>query len=592
MRQFESPLVLILVFAAVVSLALRQWVDAGIVIAIVLGSGALGFWQEYDASRAVETLRARLRLTALARRDGRETPVPVGDLVPGDVVLLSAGTLVPADGLVLSARDFQVSEAALTGETFPVEKRPGITAAEAAPAARTNAVFLGTSVRSGSATALILRTGAATEFGAIAQRLRARPPETDFQRGVRQFGTLLMRVMVVIVLFVLTLNLLLGRQVVESLLFAVALAVGLSPELLPGIISVTLSAGAREMGRRGVIVRRLDAIESLGSMDVLCTDKTGTLTEGRVTLRAATDAEGADSAEVMQLAFLNAALETGIANPLDEAIVAAGKDRGLSAAGWEKRGEIPYDFVRRRLTVLVAAPSGAGLMITKGAVAEVLDICTHWQTGADLQPLDPAARAGLEVFFRQKGEEGCRVLALATRTRARRRRPRPHRRTGHDLPRLPGLPRPAQGRCRPDHRRPCPPGHRHQGHQRRQPPCHRASCPQHRAGPRKPADRPGHRRDEGRIALAPGAAHRAVRGNRPAAEGTHRPCAAAHRPFRRLHGRRHQRRARAARRRCRHLGRRRGGCGARKRRHHPSAPRPERAEDRASRMAARPLPTR
>ena len=244
--------------------------------------------------------------------------------------VLSAGNLIPADGLVIEAEDFLVSEASMTGESFPVEKRPGMIPPDAPIAARTNAVFLGASVRSGTAKVLAVRTGRQTEFGAIAGRLRARPPETDFARGVRQFGYLLIRVMVVIVLFVLTVNLLLDRPVIESLLFAVALAVGLSPELLPAIISVTLSAGARAMNKRGVIVRRLDAIENLGSMDILCTDKTGTLTEGAIVLSDVFDAGNRASDEVRRLAFLNAAFETGIENPLDAAIVAAGASAGLT----------------------------------------------------------------------------------------------------------------------------------------------------------------------------------------------------------------------------------------------------------------------
>ncbi|MFN3847025.1 MAG: HAD-IC family P-type ATPase, partial [Paracoccaceae bacterium] len=256
LRQFESPLVLILAFAAVISLVLQQWVDAGIILAIVLGSSALSFFQEYRASTAVEELKKRLALTARVLRDGAERVLPVTQIVPGDVIVLSAGNLIPADGLVIEAQDFLVSEASMTGESFPVEKRPGIIAADAPLAVRTNMVFLGSSVRSGTARVLVVRTGRRTEFGSIAARLRSRPPETDFARGVRQFGYLLIRVMVVIVLFVLTVNLLLERPVIESLLFAAALAVGLSPELLPAIISVTLSAGARAMAKRGVIVRR------------------------------------------------------------------------------------------------------------------------------------------------------------------------------------------------------------------------------------------------------------------------------------------------------------------------------------------------
>src|SRR5512134_918249 len=399
LRQFESPLVLILAFAAALSLALQQWVDAAIILAIVLGSSLLSFFQEYRASTAVEELKRRLALMCRVVRDGVEQMVPVSALVPGDLILLSAGNLIPADGLVIEAEDFLVSEASMTGESFPVEKRPGKISPDAPIAARTNAVFLGASVRSGTAKVLAVKTGRRTEFGAIAARLRARPPETDFARGVRQFGYLLIRVMVVIVLFVLTVNLLLERPAIESLLFAVALAVGLSPELLPAIISVTLSAGARAMGKRGVIVRRLDAIENLGSMDILCTDKTGTLTEGTVVLNDALDADNRPSAEISQLAFLNAAFETGIENPLDAALVAAGESAGLTTRGLSKLDEIPYDFLRRRLTIVVAeddAPA-AHLFVTKGAFSNVLDICSSVDRDGVPAPLDAVGRAGLEA---------------------------------------------------------------------------------------------------------------------------------------------------------------------------------------------------
>jgi P-type Mg2+ transporter len=417
LRQFESPLVLILAFAAALSLALQQWVDAAIILAIVLGSSLLSFFQEYRASTALEELKRRLVLMCRVMREGVEQAVPVSTIVPGDLILLSAGNLIPADGLVIEAQDFLVSEASMTGESFPVEKRPGIIVADAPIAARTNAVFLGASVRSGTAKVLAVKTGRRTEFGAIAARLRARPPETDFTRGVRQFGYLLIRVVVVIVLFVLTVNLLFDRPVIESLLFAVALAVGLSPELLPAIISVTLSAGARAMSKRGVIVRRLDAIENLGSMDILCTDKTGTLTEGAIVLSDVLDPGNRPSDEVRRLAFLNAAFETGIENPLDAAIVAAGAGAGLTTRGFSKIDEIPYDFLRRRLTIVVAgddAPS-QHLIVTKGAFSNVLDTCSSLDLGGVDVPLDAQRRAELGDVFKNKGAEGFRALAVATR---------------------------------------------------------------------------------------------------------------------------------------------------------------------------------
>jgi Mg2+-importing ATPase len=417
LRQFESPLVLVLVFGAAVSLVLRDFVDAAIILVIVLGSALLGFFQEYRASAAVAELRRRLALTARVLRDGRLETIPASGIVPGDVVELSAGNLVPADALVLSATDFLVSEASLTGESFPVEKQPGVLPAEAPLAARTNAVFLGTSVRSGTARVLVARTGRDTLYGAIADRLNIRPGETEFQRGVRQFGVLLVRVMVLMVLFVLAVNQFLGRPVLESLLFAVALAVGLSPELLPAIVSVTLSRGARAMAKKGVIIRRLEAIENLGSMDILCTDKTGTLTLGTMSLDAAVDPDGTKSEQAMRLAYLNAALETGIDNPLDEAIVKAGAAAGLGTRGFAKIDEIPYDFMRKRLTIVVAGTENGGdhRIVTKGAFSNVLAICTTMQRGGAEVPLDAAARERLEAWYRQKGMEGYRVLALATK---------------------------------------------------------------------------------------------------------------------------------------------------------------------------------
>lgn len=418
LRQFESPLVLVLVFAACVSAALRDWVDAGIVVAIVLASALLGSAQEHRASSAMRQLRQRLALVARVLRDGVERDVPASSVVPGDVVLLSAGKLVPADGLVLEATDFLVSEAAITGESFPVEKRPGTVDAGVPAAGRTNAVFLGSSVRSGTARMLAVRTGRATDFGAIAERLRLRAPETDFARGVRQFGQVLVRTMLVIVFAVLTANLLLGRPPVDSLLFSVALAVGLTPELLPAIVTVTLAAGARAMGARGVIVRRLDSIENLGSMDVLCTDKTGTLTTGAIVMKDALDASGAHDDAVARLAFVNAALETGIENPLDAAIVAAGQAAGFDVAGIAKIDEIPYDFMRRCLTIVVADPDAPGrhLLVTKGAFANVLERCVAVAVPGGEAPLDERRRAALDAVFRARGAEGQRVLALATRS--------------------------------------------------------------------------------------------------------------------------------------------------------------------------------
>lgn len=416
-RQFKSPLTLILLFGGAISLGLGDWLDATIIFVIVGASAGLSFYQEYGATRAIAALQERLALKVRVLRGGAETIVPVQELVPGDVILLAAGSLIPADGLVLAANDCLVTEASLTGEALPVDKLPGTVAADTPIAGRSNALFMGSSLRSGTATMLVVETGPRTQFGEIAARLRTATPETEFGRGVRHFGTMLLRVMIVIVLAVLTVNQLLGRPVVESLLFAVALAVGLSPELLPAIISVTLAAGARELARGGVIVRRLEAIENLGSMDVLCTDKTGTITEGAIVLDAVLDPNGDPSPTVREAGFLNAALETGIANPLDTAIVAAGSQAGLAIGARRKVAEIPYDFMRRRLSIVVEDPAAPGVrrMITKGAFSDVLAVCTQIRTANGDQPLDAAARQRIQTLFQAKGDAGFRALAVAER---------------------------------------------------------------------------------------------------------------------------------------------------------------------------------
>ncbi len=409
-RQLENPLVLILIVAAAISALVGEWSDALVVLLIVVASGAIGFFREYDAGRALEKLRERVKILARVLRDGTPRSIPAAEVVPGDVVLLSAGSLVPGDGVVLEANDFFVSQAVLTGESFPVEKQPGTAPLVSSLPERTGCVFLGTSARSGTARCLIVRTGRSTAFGAIAGRLSLRPPETEFDRGLRHFGYLLARVMSVMVLAVFALNVFAHRPVIESLLFAVALAVGLTPELLPAILSVNLARSAQGMARHGVLVRRLNAIENFGAMDVLCTDKTGTLTEGVVRLDAALDPEGRPSDEVLRWASLNASLQTGLENPLDQAILERGR-RDL--AGSEKLDEIPYDFVRKRMTVVVRE-GGRARMLTKGALANVLQACSR-SAGTGEPALDEARRQALIARFEAWSAQGLRVLGVAVR---------------------------------------------------------------------------------------------------------------------------------------------------------------------------------
>ncbi|QKC79690.1 magnesium-translocating P-type ATPase [Mesorhizobium erdmanii] len=413
-RQFRSPLVLILVFAAAVSMFVGEGREAAIIGGIVLASCVLSFTQEYGASRAMEALQQRVSRKATVLRDSLERMINVEDIVPGDVVCLSAGNLIPVDGVILEARDFNVSESVLTGETFPVVKSAGRSAPEAGIAQRTNAVFTGTSVRSGTAKVLAVATGARTEFALIAEALERRIPETQFARGIRMFGYLMTEIMLVIVILVFFANLLLHRPLIESLLFSLALAVGLTPELLPAIISVTLARGARMMAASGVIVRRLDAIENLGSMDLLCTDKTGTLTEGVIHLDGSFDVEGNASKEVLLWARLNATLQTGLKNPLDEAIANAqpGQD---DLRGFTKLDEIPYDFVRKRLSVAVKGGKDEQILITKGAVQNVLDACVFVRGSDGQKSLGAAERQAIDERFRRWSGQGYRVLGLAIR---------------------------------------------------------------------------------------------------------------------------------------------------------------------------------
>ncbi len=414
-RQFGNPLVIILIFAAGVSAVVGDGKEATIIMVIVLASCILSFTQEYGASKAMERLRQQISQKATVLRDGTETTVRAGDIVPGDIICLSAGNLIPADGIIIKARDFNVSEAALTGETFPVVKTPGVSPTNAPVSSRTNAVFTGTSVRSGTAIVLAVKTGNQTEYAGIAAALQRNLPETEFTRGIRHFGALMTKVMLTIVIIVLTVNLFMHRPLVDSLLFSLALAVGLTPELLPAIISVTLARGARAMATSGVIVRRLEAIENLGSMDILCTDKTGTLTEGLIHLDGYLGVDGQPSNDVLRWAKLNAVLQTGLKNPLDEAIASA---PDLSPPlGYTKVDEIPYDFLRKRLSVVVRDPSevSADLLICKGAVSNVLAVCSSIVTATGTQSLDDSNRLAINQRFQAWSEDGFRVLGLAIR---------------------------------------------------------------------------------------------------------------------------------------------------------------------------------
>jgi Mg2+-importing ATPase len=411
LNQFKSPIVIILLIATGISAALQDWPDALIILAIVLSSALLSFSQEYSASQAAEKLRAQITLKTKVWRDGKAQTIPSEQVVPGDVVDLNAGGLVPADGIVLEARDFFVSQAALTGETYPVEKQPGVSTPTATLAERTNVVFMGTSVRSGSARILITQTGSKTAFGQLAARLTLRPPETEFERGIRHLGYLLSEVMFLLVLAIFAANVFFHKPILDSLLFSIALAVGLTPQLLPAIININLSRGSQIMAKSGVIVRRLESIENFGSMDVLCTDKTGTLTEGVVKLDAANDPQGQPSQAVLRLAYLNAYFESGLSNPLDEAIRTMPRP---DISGVSKVDEIPYDFVRKRLSVVVEE-KGERVMVVKGALEAILAACSQVQQGAGTVSLTSEEETKLCDRFTGWSEQGFRVLGVASK---------------------------------------------------------------------------------------------------------------------------------------------------------------------------------
>lgn len=407
--QFKSPIIVILLFATGLSLFLHDPVDAAIILIIVVISGLLGFWQEHSASNAVEKLLAMVQIKAAALRDGNQQEIPVEEIVPGDIVILNAGDIVPGDCLLVESKDVFVDEAMLTGETFPVEKAVSVLPADTALAQRTNTVWMGTHIVSGDAKALVINTGKETEFGRVSERLKLKAPETEFEHGIRRFGYFLGEVTLILVVIIFAVNVYLHRPVLDSFLFSLALAVGLTPQLLPAIISINLAHGAKKMAQKKVIVKRLASIENFGSMNVICSDKTGTLTEGIVRVESALDANGAPSDKVFLFAYINAFYETGFTNPIDEAIRTS---RTLDLSEYRKKDEIPYDFLRKRLSIAVAH-GDAHLMITKGALANILDVCSFAETDEGTVIEIASARDRIQKHFTELSNQGFRTLGIA-----------------------------------------------------------------------------------------------------------------------------------------------------------------------------------
>ena len=436
--RFRNPLILLLLAASALSALTGDVASFAIVTTILVFSIALDFYQEVQANNTVDALRQSVALKALVMRDGQLVELLVRDLVPGDVVQLSPGKLVPADGRLMASKDLYVNQSLLTGESFPAEKHsPDLPQPVQNLDEAVNAVFMGTSVISGSAQMVVVATGQTSQLGHLAGQLASRHTPTNFERGVERFGLMLLRVAIVMVLFVLLVNVSFDRPMLESFLFALALAVGLAPELLPMIVTITLARGARRMAANKVIVKHLPAMHNLGAMDVLCTDKTGTLTEADIRLENALDTRGQPSLAVLTLAYLNSHFESGAKTPLDQAILdQTVLDKGqLDMAGWQRIDEVPFDFERRRLSVLVASATQR-LLIVKGAPEDILQCSSRYEeapaaatagvvgagsglglglTAATAVPLDATARQRFLAQFNALGEQGFRVLGIAYR---------------------------------------------------------------------------------------------------------------------------------------------------------------------------------
>jgi len=406
--QFKSPFVLLLVAAVILSAFLGEKTDVIIILAILLFTGTLGFWQERNAGKAVEKLRAIITVKARVLRNDTDKEVHTSEVVPGDIVLFSAGDIIPADCLLLESKDLHTNEASLTGETYPALKEVGPVVADAVMSKRKNVLFQGTSVVSGTATAVAVFTGGNTVLGKIVKEIDQPSSETAFEKGIRSFGYLLMQITIVLAIVILGVNIYFGRPLLDSVLFALALTVGMAPELLPAIMTVAMSAGAKRMAEKKVIVKKLSAIQNLGEINILCSDKTGTLTEGVIKVDKVLDVNGNESGKIRLLAFLNAKFETGFINPIDDALRTL---QVVNADGYTKVAEVPYDFIRKRLSVAVIKGSQR-MMITKGALKNILDACDRAEVGENtIAPIE-SLRAPIEKLYEQYSSEGFRTIGI------------------------------------------------------------------------------------------------------------------------------------------------------------------------------------
>ncbi len=411
LNQFKNPILVILLIIALLSIFFTDFLDMIIILIIIFISSFLGFWQEKRSTDAMEKLMALIHISSLILRDGKELIVKVEDLVPGDIVILSAGSMIPADCVLLKSNNLFVNEAMLTGETFPSNKKTDISSLDTPLNQRYNGLFMGTHVVSGTGKAIIVKTSKETEFGKISENLQLKPPQSEFEYGIKKFGFFLTQMTLILVISIFAINIFFSRSFLESLLFSLALAVGLIPQLLPAIISVSLAKGAKKLADHKVIVKKLNSIENLGSMDILCSDKTGTLTEGMIKINASIDYKNNPTDKVFLYSYYNAFFQSGYINPIDEAIK---NHKEVNTSEIEKLDEIPYDFIRKRLTVLISnKQENKKIMITKGAVPYILDICTTLETSEnEFLDLNENSKS-IKNIFETLSNEGLRLIAVA-----------------------------------------------------------------------------------------------------------------------------------------------------------------------------------
>ncbi len=405
--QFKSPLMLLLIGAVIISAFLGDTSDVFIILFIVLSTGFLSFFQERNAGKVVEKLQSMISLKASVLRDNVVQEIPSTQIVPGDVIILNAGDMLPADCLIIQADELYANESSLTGESYPARKEVGELDEATELSKRTNCLWEGTNIVSGNAKALVIQTGEETIFGNIAKSASGNI-ETTFEKGIKDFGYFLMKITLSLAVFILIVNLVNQKGIIESALFALALAVGMAPELLPAITTIAMSAGAKRLLDKKVIVKKLNSIQNLGEVDLLCTDKTGTITEGTIQVAGIVDGLGKESDFVKQLAYWNASLEAGYSNPIDEALKQL-KVENLASV--EKLGEIPYDFIRKRLSIAINTKTEK-ILICKGAFKQILEVCSKIKLNNEIVETIDSYQQQLENNFIQYGKDGIRAIAI------------------------------------------------------------------------------------------------------------------------------------------------------------------------------------